>query len=222
MKKNTIGIFGGTFSPIHNGHLRLSIEVLERLSLDQLRLLPAGDPPHRDTPHVSAQRRLEWVRLACADVPGLVVDDREITRDGPSYTFDTLKSLRAEFPQASLVLLLGDDAANYFHRWHRWQEIMDLAHLVFVKRPGEFSLMAPELEIQLGDRRVADAAELRRKAAGCFLPCAIPPLDISSTRVRRLLKAGRCVRGLVPLPVIQSFTDEDIDFLTHDEIPESR
>lgn len=214
-----VGIFGGTFAPIHNGHLRLALELRERLGLDRVHLIPSGEPPHRDAPHIGAQRRLDWVRLACAGEPGLVADEREVRRGGRSYTYDTLLDLRAELPDAALVLLLGDDAANQFHTWHRWREIPDLAHLVFAERPYESSAPAPELLALLRGRRVTDAAALRSRPAGLYMTATLPPLAISSTRVRGLLKAGRSVRGLVPQAVIDSFTHEDIDFLTHDEDP---
>lgn len=216
-----VGIFGGTFSPIHHGHLRLAIELRERLALDRVHVIPAGEPPHRHTPGVSARRRLEWVQLACAGEQGLVVDDREVRRGGRSYTVDTLASFRAEMPDASLVLLLGDDAANQFHTWHRWQQIPQLAHLVFVERPYESAALSPELTALLRGRRAASANALKSQPAGLFMTAALPPLAISSTRVRGLLKAGRSVRGLVPQAVIDSFTTEDIDFLTHDEDPAS-
>ena len=216
-----VGIFGGTFAPIHHGHLRLALELRERLALDVVHLIPCAQPPHRDVPAISAQRRLDWVRLACGNEPGLVVDDRELLRQGRSYTYDTLASLRAEMPDASLVLLLGDDAANQFHTWHRWQEIPQLAHLVFVERPSEPPAHATELTVLLRGRHATDAAALRKQPAGLFMSAAVPPLAISSTRVRALLKARRSVRGLVPQAVIDSFTAEDIHFLTHDEEPAS-
>lgn len=214
-----VGIFGGTFAPIHNGHLRLALELRERLALDRVHLIPSGEPPHRDAPRISARRRFDWVQLACAGEPGLVADDREVRRAGRSYTYDTLLGLRAEMPDAALVLLLGDDAANQFHTWHRWREIPQLAHLVFAARPYETAAPANELLALLRGSRAAEAAELRKWPAGRFMTATLPPLAISSTRVRGLLKAGRSVCGLVPQSVIASFTHEDIDFLTHDEDP---
>jgi nicotinate-nucleotide adenylyltransferase len=215
-----VGIFGGTFAPIHHGHLRLAIELRERLQLDRIHLIPSGQPPHRDAPGISAQRRLDWVRLACAGEPGLFVDDREVRRAGRSFTYDTLASLRDELPDAALVLLLGDDAANQFHTWHRWGEIPQLAHLVFVERPHAPPARIPEVLALEQDRLATHAEQLRTQPAGLFMTAAIPPLAISSTRVRGLLKARRSVRGLVPQAVIDSFTTEDIDFLTHDEDPD--
>lgn len=214
-----LGIFGGTFAPIHHGHLRLALELRERLQLQSVRIIPSGRPPHRDEPQVSAERRLEWVRLALQHEPGLLADDRELRRTGPSYTYDTLAELRAELPGRPLVLLLGDDAANQFHTWHRWREIPDLAHLVFVERPYEPPAPSPELIARLRGRRAQQASDLHAREAGLWLTASIPPLAISSTRVRRLLKAGRSVRGLVPEAVIRSFTAEDISLLTHDEDP---
>ncbi len=168
---------------------------------------------------MSAQRRLQWVQLALENEPGLIADDRELRRDGPSYTVDTLAQLRAENPGRPLVLLLGDDAANQFHTWHLWQEIIGLAHLVFVERPYEPPAPAPELIAHLRGRRAADADALKRQEAGLWMSAHIPPLAISSTRIRRLLKAGRSVRGLVPEAVIDSLTAEDISLLTYDEDP---
>ncbi len=128
-----IGVFGGTFAPIHHGHIRLALELRERLGLARVLIVPSAQPPHRAAPEVPPQRRLEWARLALAGEPGLVVDDREVRRTGPSYTYDTLSALRGELGAATpLVLLLGDDAANQLHTWHRWRELFDLAHLVFV------------------------------------------------------------------------------------------
>ncbi len=183
-------------------------------------IVPSANPPHRAAPEVPPLRRLEWVRLAAATEPYLQVDDREIRRTGPSYTYDTLAGLRQEVGAAApLVLLLGDDAANQLHTWHRWRELFDLAHLVFVERPYEPPAPAPELAAFLRGRRAASAQALLDKSSGTWISASIPPLAISSTRIRQLLKAGRSIRGLVPDAVIQSFTTEDVRALTHDEDP---
>lgn len=217
---NAIGIFGGTFAPIHHGHIRLALELRERLGLSRVLIVPSAHPPHRAAPEVPPQRRLEWARLALAGEPGLVVDDREIRRTGPSYTYDTLAGLRDELGAVTpLVLLLGDDAANQLHTWHRWRELIDLAHLVFVERPYEPPAPAPELAAFLRGRRAPSAQALLARPAGAWISASIPPLAISSTRIRQLLKAGRSIRGLVPDAVIQTFTPEDVRALTHDEDP---
>lgn len=223
MSGAALGFFGGTFAPIHHGHLRLAIELRERLRLDRLLLVPSARPPHRATPEVPAQRRLEWLRLAVGDEPGLQVDDREVRRarerSEPSYTYDSLAELRAEHPATPLVLLLGDDAANQLHAWHRWRELFDLAHLVFVERPYEPPAPSAELAAFLRGRRAADIDALHARPAGLWLPMNVPPLAISSTRIRQLLAAGRSIRGLVPEAVIRSLTPEDVRALTFDEDP---
>lgn len=215
-----IGVFGGTFAPIHHGHLRLALELRERLELAEVRIVPCGQPAHRAAPEVSAERRLHWARLALDGEPRLRIDDREVRRAGASYTYDTLQALRDELgPATPLVLLLGDDAANGFHSWHRWREIAGLAHLVFVERPYEPPAPAPELAAFLRGRRAGSAAELLAQPQGLWLSASIPPLAISSTRIRRLLAAGRSIRGLVPEAVIHDLTPEDVRLLTHDEDP---
>ena len=213
-------MFGGTFAPIHHGHLRLALELCERLDLAQVKIVPCGTPPHRDAPDVSAQRRLRWAQLAIDGAPRLQVDDCEVRRGGYSYTYDTLAELRVKVGKATpLVLLLGDDAANGFHSWHRWREIAELAHLAFAERPFEPSAPAPELAAFLRGRRAESLVELLARPAGLWLSTSIPPLAISSTRIRRLLAAGRSIRGLVPEAVIRDLTSEDIHLLTHDEAP---
>jgi len=214
-----IGVFGGTFTPVHNGHLRLALELRERLGLARVHMVPSARPPHRPAPEVSAQRRLEWVRLACAGEETLIADDRELRREGSSYTYDSLAELRSENSDAPLVLLLGDDAANSLHTWHRWRELFELAHLVFIERPYEPPAPAGELARFLRGRRALGVQEFATRSAGLWLAMSIPPLAISSTRIRQLLAAGRSIRGLVPEAVIRSLTAEDVRALTHDEDP---
>lgn len=186
-------------------------------------LVPSARPPHRTVPGISAQRRLDWVRLAVADEPGLFVDDREVrratTHSEPSYTWDTLAELRAEHPAASLFLLLGDDAANQLHTWHRWRELFDLAHLIFVERPYEPPAPSAELSAFLRGRKAAGIDALHASTAGLWLPMNVPPLAISSTRIRQLLAASRSIRGLVPEAVIRSLTSEDVELLCLNEDP---
>ncbi|MDB5987329.1 MAG: nicotinate-nucleotide adenylyltransferase [Nevskia sp.] len=192
----------------------------ERLGLAQVLIVPAAQPPHRPAPEISPQQRLCWARLAVAGETALAVDDREVRREGPSYTYDTLAELRREHgPAKPLVLLLGDDAANQLHTWHRWRELFELAHLVFVERPYEPPAPARELTAFLRGRRALGTPELLSRPAGLWLAASIPPLAISATRIRQLLAAGRSIRGLVPDAVIRSLTTEDVRALTHDEDP---
>lgn len=216
-----IGFFGGTFAPIHNGHLRLAIELREQLALTEVRVTPSARPPHRADPGIGAERRLDWVRLAIGDEPGLVVDDREVRRAArlrePSYTHDSLAELKSEQPDAKLFLLLGDDAANQLPGWHRWRELFELAHVVVVERPGASRAPSAELADFLHGRKVDTVRALQESTHGAWLPVRLPGLAISSTRIRSLLQAGRSVRGLVPEPVIRSFTPEDVRALTIEE-----
>jgi nicotinate-nucleotide adenylyltransferase len=216
MRRGFIGIFGGAFAPFHNGHLRLAIESRDRLGLSQLRLIPTAHPPHRPDSRVSPQRRHEWVRQATRRERGLMVDDCEIRREGPSYTIDTLAALHALHPRTPLCLLMGADAFAHFHTWHRWSEILGLAHLAVITRPGA-APPAAEVAAALAGKQAAGAAALRESRAGLWLELNLPVLDISSTRIRRLLKAGQSVRGLVPEVILQSFTATDIAALTEDE-----
>jgi nicotinate-nucleotide adenylyltransferase len=134
--KPAIGLLGGTFNPIHNGHLRLALEIYERLSLTEVRLIPSAQPPHRTIPSVSSELRLEMVQAAIAGVTGLTADDRELQRDGPSYMIDTLISLRAEYPDNPLCLILGSDAFMNLNSWHQSAQIINLAHIIVVRRPN--------------------------------------------------------------------------------------
>lgn len=215
-----IGILGGTFAPIHNGHLRLAIEAREQLSLAEVRLVPAAQPPLRAMPAVSAARRLHWVDLAIKGEAGLVCDARELTRSGPSYTVDTLEELRAEFPEAPLCLLLGLDAAQQLPAWHRWERLIELAHLVFFNRPGQVPDLSGALAALLARRQAHSAAELHESPAGRWWRVAMPPVPVSATDIRRRLRENRSVRGLLPDRVLDSFTPSDLELLKHDENPQ--
>lgn len=208
-----IGIFGGAFAPFHNGHLRLALEAMDRLQLSQVRLIPTAHPAHRPDSRVSPQKRLEWVRRAVAKEKGLIADDREIKREGPSYTIDTLAELKKWRPRTPLVLMLGADAFAHFHTWHRWREILDLAHLAVVSRPG--SALLPPVEADILAERHADSVEaLRAVPAGLWLELPLPLLEISSSRIRRLLRTGHSVRGLVPDAILDALTPQDLQALT--------
>ncbi len=193
-----IGIFGGTFDPIHFGHLRTAFELMQVLELEELRFVPAGDPPHRDVPLAAAGLRLAMVRAAIAGQPGFTVDDREVRRDGPSYTVTTLAELRAEFPRRPICLVVGMDAFLGMDRWHQWREIPGLAHVAVAHRPGwraptEGSL--GQLLVERGTDRVEDLADT---PAGSVLVHPVTQLEISSTDLRDIIVNGRDPRYLVP------------------------
>lgn len=203
----TFGIFGGTFDPIHFGHLRTAFELLQALRLDQVRFLPAGQPPHRETTVASAAERLAMVQAATADQPGFVVDDREIRRAGLSYSVDTMRDLRADFPEHALCLIVGMDAFLGLPKWREWRELLELAHLVVAHRPGwRAPSMGPlgELLVDRGTGRVGDLHEAR---AGRIYIHAVTQLEISSTEVRKLIAAGRDPRYLMP-DAVRAIIDE--------------
>jgi len=193
-----VGIFGGTFDPVHYGHLRTAFELLSVLRLQEMRFVPAGDPPHRDTPLAAAELRLEFVREATGDQPGFVVDARELRRQGPSYSVLTLAELRAEHPRTPLCLCIGMDAFLGLPQWHRWQEIIGLAHIVVAHRPGWQVPREGPLGELLVTRATASRDDLHATLAGRIYIHAVTQLEISSSGLRELLAAGRDPRYLVP------------------------
>lgn len=189
-----IGILGGTFDPVHFGHLRPAVEVREAVGLDHVRLVPARVSPLRDSPGAAGADRLAMLQAAVEDQPDLLVDDRELDRAGPSYTVETLHSLAAEYPGARLYFIMGADAFASFERWHRWREILAAAHLIVTTRP------AAELSIPPGVAHavIDDPTELERAAAGRIYAQCVTALDISATVIRRTAAAGGDLRYLMP------------------------
>jgi nicotinate-nucleotide adenylyltransferase len=193
-----IGIFGGTFDPIHYGHLRTAFELMQTLDFAEVRFVPCSDPPHRGVTFASAALRLEMVRAATHDEPRFVVDDRELRRAGPSYSIDTLASLREEFPERSLCLITGMDAFLGLPTWHRWDEILDFAHMVVAHRPGWQAPGDGELGELLARRRTRSARDLREQLHGRVHVHAVTQLEIASTEIRRLVADGYDPRYLMP------------------------
>jgi nicotinate-nucleotide adenylyltransferase len=199
----SIGILGGTFDPIHYGHLRMAQELAESLGLSSVRLIPSARPPHRDQPAGEAQHRLAMARLAVEDNSLLTVDAREFERSGPSYTFDTLTSLRAELGAATpLYLLLGADAFLGLTTWHRWRELFDLAHIAVAHRPGwvlEEQQIPPALRDEWRRRYVDTPSD---SASGSLLLREITALDISASAIRKVFQQGGYPRYLLPDSVL--------------------
>jgi nicotinate-nucleotide adenylyltransferase len=193
----TLAIFGGTFDPVHLGHLSVAWEAAELLDAE-VRLLPANVPPHRGVPVASATQRAAILREALKGQSRLTLDLRELDRPGPSYTIDTLHELRAEHGDRPLVLLVGADAFAQLASWHRWRELFEMAHIGVLSRPGVSTRLPQELEREVAGRRVGDVAKLRVLPAGKVIELAVTPLEISATRIRELLAAGRDPRYLLP------------------------
>jgi nicotinate-nucleotide adenylyltransferase len=200
-----IGIFGGTFDPVHFGHLRPMLELKERLGLERVHLVPCNIPPHRGEPHASAEQRCAMLQLAIEGEEGLLLDRRELERPGPSYMVDTLKSLREEYgAQRPLCLIIGGDAFLGLPSWYHWQELVQLAHIVVAHRPGweleEGALEAPLREL-LAHHRLDAPPQLGAAPAGGVLLQAVTQLDISATVIRRLVASGDSANFLLPQPV---------------------
>lgn len=207
-----VALLGGTFDPVHLGHLHLAEDVRRALHLPQVRLVPAGDPPHRGGPRASAADRLAMLRLAVRDFPGLAVDPREIERGGKSYTVLTLEELRAEDPRRPVLLLLGADAFHGLPTWHRWEDVFRLAHLVVAARPGVDleSDMPDTLAAQWRARRVGDPAPLFATPAGAIYVQPVVPHPMSATAIRMQLARGEPGRAdvvqLLP-PAVLAYID---------------
>ncbi|MFO7604224.1 MAG: nicotinate-nucleotide adenylyltransferase [Gammaproteobacteria bacterium] len=198
-----IGIFGGTFDPVHFGHLRPALEVMQMLRLREVRLLPCGQPPHRHAPFASGPDRLAMLRLAVDGQAGFVVDDRELRRAGPSYMVDTLASLKQGCDE-SLCLLLGLDAFALLPSWHRWQDILALSHIVVMQRPGMTRALLSQDDVwrqTLPQVEVDSVEALNEHAAGKVYFQEVTALDISATAIRQALQRGESVRYLLPDPV---------------------
>lgn len=192
-----IGIFGGTFDPVHYGHLRPLLEVREALQLEEVRLIPCYIPPHRGTPGAAPEQRLAMLRLALDEIPGFVIDERELRRGGPSYMVDTLQSLRGDLGEVPVCLILGMDAFVKLDSWHEWQRLIGLAHIVVMQRPGS-AAPAGAVARLAAECRVKRCDELRQRAAGGIWFQDVTQLNIAATAIRARLAQGRDIRFLVP------------------------
>jgi nicotinate-nucleotide adenylyltransferase len=219
-----LGVFGGTFDPIHYGHLELAREVRDALRLAAVRIIPAGDPPHRAAPVATAAHRLAMVELALEDFPGLEVDRREVDRPGRSFTVPTLESLRVEAPARPLALIVGADAFLGLPGWFRWRELFALAHLVVVDRPGSPfpDRLPPLLADEWARRQASEPAALSGAAAGAIFLQPITPHDISASSIRLQLARGSegvaAVRGLLP-PAVLAYIDRNQLYRSRPDAP---
>ena len=204
MTDKALAILGGTFDPVHNAHLRVAWEAAEQLDAE-VRLIPANVPPHRDPPVANARERAAILRAALRGQDKLVLDERELRREGPSWTIDTLIELRDEIgPERPVVLLVGADAFLGLSSWHRWGELFDHAHIGVLTRPGhEIATLPTELRIKVASRRTSDPNALLASPSGRVLPMPVTPLEISATEVRAVLSAGGEPRYLMPDAVLE-------------------
>jgi len=188
---------GGTFDPIHYGHLRPALDVLQQVGLSEVRFIPNRIPPHREVPKLSDQQRAELVQLAISDRAEFVFDGRELERDGPSFMVDTLQSLKDDFPDMTLCLIMGMDAFNGLPQWHRWQSILELCHIIVTTRPGadlpSFALKAP-----LAQNINRAPESLLQRSFGQILLQSVTQLDISASQIRNYLSLGQSTQYLLP------------------------
>lgn len=204
MSTAPIGILGGTFDPIHNGHLRLAVEAVEQCGMSEVHFIPCGTPPHRRAPRASAVDRLHMVQLAVHNNPAFLADQRETYRTDACYTVDTLTELRRELGALQpLCLLLGSDAFTQLHTWHEWQQLFGLAHIVVMQRPGQplgnaMSKADPDLLREYTARLAPSPRALHESPAGQIVVLNIPALEISSTDVRQRSVEEKNIHYLVP------------------------
>ncbi len=202
-----IGILGGTFDPLHNGHLRPALEVCVRLGLDHVRLLPSRVPVHRPQPVASLEQRLSWLRQVAEEIPQFQLDLTEVERETPSWMVVTLEELGKKFPHTPLCLIVGMDAFLQIEQWHRWQSLFDHAHLVVTHRPGFLQPHQGELAALLKER-VSDRTEALWKLPGTeggrVLFLEVTQLEISATAIREGIKRGDDPRFLLPDTIYHS------------------
>lgn len=193
-----VGIFGGTFDPIHFGHLRTALELLHHLQLSEVRFMPCGQPPHGKLTTASAALRRDMVGAAIAGQTGLILDECELQRSGPSYTVDTLESLRTASDTQPLGLIVGMDAFADIGSWHRSEDILRLAHVIVARRPGTPLPETGRAGELLAAHGTDGHAALAEAPAGRIVVHAVTQLEISSTAVRTMVRAGQSPRYLVP------------------------
>lgn len=210
-KPQLIGVFGGTFDPIHVGHLRLLIELIEQYPFQEIRIVPCHQNVLKSITQTTAEQRIAMLHIALADLSKISIDAQEINRVLPSYTFITLESIRAEVAlDQPIALIMGSDAFMDFHLWHRWQEISPLAHIIVVTR-GDFTLEIPdELKAFVAERETNDFQNLLENTSGKIMICSLPLFTISAKRIRARLATKHNVRYLVPDPVLQYIGEQKL------------
>ena len=201
---NAVGVLGGTFDPVHNGHSRIALDIADKCDLDTVLLVPNAQSPLRDEAQATAADRLAMLKSVVDSDSRLQLDDRELQRPPPSFTVDTLQALREGMPTTALCFILGMDAFMQFHRWHRWRDILQLAHLVVARRPGnELKISDAGLQALLDECVTVNVDDLHRQVAGRIFICDVTQVDVSATHVRKNVNKGLSIEGLVAEPVAQ-------------------
>jgi len=219
-----IGIFGGTFDPVHYGHIKPALSVKQALNLSQLRFIPNRVPPHRETPWLPVEQRLVLLKTALQDYPNIMVDERELKREGPSYMIDTLKSLKQDFPDESLCLIIGMDAYFGIPSWFQWRDIFELCQLVVTTRPGfeqseikqqmdsdDYDFLARKVTANIktftgyesSEKLMHDSTKESAQVTGQILLQSVPQLDISSTQIRENVLKNENISQWMPAQAYQ-------------------
>ncbi len=197
-------IYGGTFDPVHNGHLRLVSEIALLAPEADIYMMPTGEPAHKEAPRATPDQRYQMLEIALSNNNFIKLDDREINRKGSTYTIDSLRQLKQSQPSETLVWIMGKDAYNGLKGWHQAEELAKYCHLLVVERPGTPSAgqsINKEIESvaeSIGFLKATDFEQLKQQPAGLELQISIPLLDISSTRVRELLSHNKTTSWLIP------------------------
>lgn len=201
-----IGIFGGTFDPIHIGHLQTIDALINELPFTQVRYVLSAYPPHRAQPVASVEHRFAMLRLALVNSDIKIADDLEIKRGGESYTVLTLEDLREQYTEQSLSLIIGADGINSFESWYRYNEILQLANIIVMHRPG-YKVLVPEA---LQSHQIYDASLLQSNTCGSLFVCSVPQIDVSATEIRQRLVANQSVEDML--------TKEVADYIQHHQL----
>jgi nicotinate-nucleotide adenylyltransferase len=208
-----MGVFGGTFDPVHQGHLCTVASVRQQLDLAHVLFVPAARPRLRSVPAASAAHRLEMLKRALASEPSFHVNDLELGRDGPSTTVLTLEALHHDYQETPICFILGIDAFLGLPQWHRWTELLGLAHFVVMSRPG--TVLPVERPTWWVCAETADLSIVHRRRAGSIVMVEVPPMDVAASNIRERLRAGDDVSPSVPKSVIDYITEHrlyDFDF----------
>jgi nicotinate-nucleotide adenylyltransferase len=207
----SVAIFGGTFNPVHNGHLRIAIELVELLEVDSLRMIPCALPAHREAPSASPEQRLEMLKLGIGEQSQLIADDIELRRDGPSYTIDTLREIRQQIGNSvPLYLCVGMDVLISLDSWQDWQQLTDYCHLVVSSRPGYQLPESGKLAEWISERLCDDLHELKHASTGKLHLCNLTMLTISSTAIRTKISAGKKINYLTPAAVVNCIQQQHL------------
>jgi nicotinate-nucleotide adenylyltransferase len=207
---SSIGILGGTFDPVHWGHIKIAEQIIEHLALQRIHFLPNKVPPHRSQPLADIDDRVNMIKYAIAEFPQFVLDNTEISRGGYSYMIDTLKILRQRFPDTPLSLIMGADAFESFNTWHDWQDIPNFAHLIIMNRPELPNTKTGWMGDILRERCTQNPKELTQKLAGCIYELRVDPIDISATSIRGKLKHQQSIAHEVPDKVFNYINDRKL------------